>query len=38
MSITRGERVGRKNDRFRIKKNIVSKMGERMQCVIGAKE
>lgn len=38
MSITRGERIGRINERFRIIKNIVSEIGERMRCVIGAKE
>lgn len=38
MSITRGKRVGRINERFRIKINIVSGIGERMRCVIGAKE
>lgn len=38
MSLTRGERVGRINERFRITKDIVSEIGERMRCVIGAKE
>lgn len=38
MSITRGDRVGRINERFRIKINIVSEIGERMRRVIGAKE